>query len=860
LERTGRVSEVDVANAYKVFLGRPPEAQQVILDKLGLSIAELILQITQSEEFVRHVAGLILSGEIVNSPRYKGRISPDINIWAKSIFNINSPFELISKNKLWSHLIREIVLSAKLNWWSEVFDPNILSVNFEDALLNWSISEKHSAIIGGIDLCDPHRISGWVINRDALESALVVEVFANGRFAGAARADRFRRDLQASYGGDGAFGFGIDLKNIVDINDGRPIKIELVESITRKVFSRTSIQSQNQYSLDALSSINDALNNIRDLLIKIEAQIPAVRRISSFSVESYNHYVEAYELDMPQHRALSEMSQNEIESFPLISVIITVPSDRTNFLDETITSLLNQRYERVELCIAYEEPRVSVRAFPWIDALLSRFDMAPHQHWPEPNSSRGAVMSAAIKASRGSAICCINSGDLLGANALHHVAKAINSQPRCQVFYSDEDEFDRIAQKRLIYHTPKFNSRHDALTIMQVERHCGLVTISGDFLRDLELSGKLDRDEFIRMIQICDAAGEPNIYHIARVLLHRSNRPTPPDTDQLEARRTYVQARQDGLGQGGRAEVARDPLGAVVPGCLRLAPTGLEGVTATVIIPTRDNYDLLRPCIEGLIGTMNSNTVIFNIVVVDNGSKDQKILRYLDELRTRERLEVMRDDGPFNWAALNNDAVTQSSSDVVIFLNDDMLPIVSDWCDEMCFWALRSQTGAVGTRLLYEDGSIQHAGVVGGVFGLAAHEGVGAAGNDPGYLGRHALVRKAMAVTGACMAVRRSVFEQLGGFDADTFAVAYNDLDFCLRAGEKGLDIIYTPYASFYHFESKSRGFDFEAAPLDKVERSREANALLERWGNRVLDDATYNPHFDRWTRPFTRLTAVDMG
>jgi GT2 family glycosyltransferase len=828
---------------------------------MGLSIAELILQITQSEEFVRHVMGLILSGEIVNSPRYQDRISSDINIWAKSIFNINSPPEIISKNKFWSQIIHDIVLSSRLNWWSEVFDPNILSIKFENALLNWSVSEKHSAIIGGIDLSDPHRISGWVINRDALESGLVVEVFANGRFAGAARADRFRRDLQASYGGDGAFGFGIDLNNIVDINDGRPIKIELVESITKKVFARTSIQSQTQYSLDALSSINDALNNIRDLLIKIEAQIPAVRRISSFSVESYNAYVEAYELDVPQRRTSNEAPQNERESFPLISVIIIVPSDRINFLDETIMSVLNQKYERIELCIAYAEPRVSVRALPWIDALLSRFDKEPQQHWPEPNSNRGAVMSAAIKASRGDAICCINSGDLLGANALYHVGRAINSQPKCQVFYSDEDEFDRLSENRLRYHAPKFNSQHDSLTIMQVELLGGLVTISGGLLRDLEFSGKLDReDEFIRMMQVCDAAGEHNIHHIARVLLHRSHSPTPPDPVQLEVRRTYVQARQDGLGQGGRAEVARDPLGAVVPGCLRLAPTGLEGVTATVIIPTRDNYDLLRPCIEGLMGTMTSNAVMFDILVVDNGSKDQNILIYLGELRERERVKVIRDDGPFNWAALNNAAVTQSTSDVVIFLNDDMLPIVSDWCDEMCFWALRSQTGAVGTRLLYEDGSIQHAGVVGGVFGLAAHEGVGAAGNDPGYLGRHALVRKAMAVTGACMAVRRSVFEQLGGFDADTFAVAYNDLDFCLRAGEKGLDIIYTPYASFYHFESKSRGFDFEAAPLDKIERSREANALLERWGKRVLNDATYNPHFDRWTRPFTRLTAVDMG
>ncbi len=851
-------SDVDIANVYKVFLGRAPESQATLDSYAGRTLQQVILAIVGSEEFIRHVVGFILIGEIMNSSRFQERLSCEINLWARNVFKLDVGEGVISSNTLWSQLMLRISARMRSRPWSKWVDKSLFSDRFDAAVLNWGQVERASSITGGIDVCDAGRLVGWVVDRDQLGAELVVEAFANGRFAGAAKTDRFRRDLQAVFGGDGFYGFSIDLHHTINAIDARPVKIAVYEAKTRKLIADTSLASQVQHSLDTLGSIELMLKEIKEGVRKIEQQLPALRTITSFSIESYDAYVQAYGLDLPRQDVTGAADQ-PLTARPLISIVVIVAEDRIPQLSFTLESLLRQNYKNLELIIAYTEPRNQTRALPWIDSCLAALDTPTRQLWPDATRDGGEAARAGIQASRGDLVGCLEAGDLISADALYQIAKAIDAHPRCKVFFSDEDQVDRIASDHVVYRAPKFNAGYDAVAMAQAPLAGGLIALGGDFVRALEASGGLEgADPFIRLLQLCEAAGEDGVAHIARVLLHRSRPSAPPTATDLERRRAYVQSRQDSRGEGGRVELAHDPLGAVVPGGLRIVPTGLDGVTATVIIPTRDNIDLLAPCIEGLINTTDNNSVKFDIVVVDNGSKDERLLAYLEGLRNRPRLTVRRDDSPFNWAALNNAAAATCTSDVLIFLNDDMLPIIADWCDELCFWALRPTTGAVGTRLLYEDGSIQHAGVVGGVFGMAVHEGVGASASDPGYLGRHAIVRKAMAVTGACMAVRRSVFEQLGGFDALTFPVTYNDLDFCLRAAAAKLDVLYTPYASFYHFESKSRGVDFLAPPVDMAERSREGDAMLRRWGDRMLKDPAYNPHFDRWSRPFTRLRAVD--
>ena len=294
-------------------------------------------------------------------------------------------------------------------------------------------------------------------------------------------------------------------------------------------------------------------------------------------------------------------------------------------------------------------------------------------------------------------------------------------------------------------------------------------------------------------------------------------------------------------------------LGGSGPSALRVRRPFRRAVTAAVIIPTRDRLDLLGPCIASLAASALKATVRTEILVVDNQSTSAATRAFLQSYAELGELRVVEHDGAFNWALINNRAAEQTDAEVLVFLNNDTVVLAPDWCDELCANALREDVGAVGARLLYEDGTVQHAGVVMSEWhGLTAHEGMGAPGADSGYLGRHALLREVSAVTGACLATRASLFREVGGFDSLTFPVEGNDTDYCLRLRSKGYRVLYDPYAILYHFESKSRGYNTDETRW----RSAEAAglALRDRWGARFERDPFYNPHFDRLSPPFTRL------
>jgi GT2 family glycosyltransferase len=201
--------------------------------------------------------------------------------------------------------------------------------------------------------------------------------------------------------------------------------------------------------------------------------------------------------------------------------------------------------------------------------------------------------------------------------------------------------------------------------------------------------------------------------------------------------------------------------------------------------------------------------------------------------------------GPFNYSAINNFAVKESSGDILLLLNNDTAPKDKDWLREMVSLVCRPDVGVVGAKLLYGDGRIQHAGVVVGVGtdAVAGHFGHYEDENSGGYVGQYALTREVSAVTGACLAVKKDLFLELGGLDADNLPVSYNDVDFCLRVRERSLKVIWTPFAELYHYESSSRGSDED---LDKVERYRRSQAFMrQKWGRQLELDPFYNPNFD---------------
>jgi len=272
----------------------------------------------------------------------------------------------------------------------------------------------------------------------------------------------------------------------------------------------------------------------------------------------------------------------------------------------------------------------------------------------------------------------------------------------------------------------------------------------------------------------------------------------------------------------------------------------------SILIPTRDRLDLLRPCIESVLRTADHYPGTIDLVIVDNDSVEPEMRDYLNALAREARARVMRFRGEFNWSAINNFAAREARGEVLIFLNNDTVALSEDWCATLVAQALRPDVGAVGARLLYDDGTLQHAGVVLGVEGVAGHDSVGEAPERGGYFGRSHLQRSAAAVTGACLATRRELFERVGGFDDVHLKVAFNDVDYCLKLLMAGYRVVYEPFAVLYHFESKSRGYDLVDA---KLARHRAESALFQvRWSQWVDHDPYYNPHFERHARPFERL------
>ena len=258
----------------------------------------------------------------------------------------------------------------------------------------------------------------------------------------------------------------------------------------------------------------------------------------------------------------------------------------------------------------------------------------------------------------------------------------------------------------------------------------------------------------------------------------------------------------------------------------------------SIVIPTRDRVELLSMCVNSILEkTAYPN---YQIVVVDNGSTDQKALAYLDSIAKDERVKVIRADIPFNYSALNNLGVAQTDGEYLVLMNNDIEITQTDWLEEMLAFAIQPDIGCVGAQLWYPNNTLQHGGVVLGIGGVASHAHKGIPRGNFGYFGRASAHQMFSAVTAACLMVRKRIYEAVGGFD-ETLKVAYNDVDFCLKVRAKGFRNLYNPFASSVHHESASRGSDLDGDNHQRL--LAEAAIMKARWGELIADDPAYSPN-----------------
>lgn len=547
-------------------------------------------------------------------------------------------------------------------------------------------------------------------------------------------------------------------------------------------------------------------------------------------------------LNEPLEGELVAQSRVRFDCQPLISVIVPTFETPLEFLDAMIKSVLAQSYANWELCIAdggSTTPRVAETL-----ARHAAADSRIKVYRLDENRGIAGNTNAAMALASGEFVAFLDHDDVLAPFALHEIVRAINRSQDADLIYSDEDKLDRAGRIRWQPHmkpdwSPDTLRSHNYICHLCVMRRTLVEQLGG--MRS-EFNGAQDHDLILRASEKAR-----RIVHVPKILYHWRAHQESTAQDRgakLHASDAGARAVADHLRRiGCQGEVRPSK----VPGTYSIRYALVDRPLVSIIIPNRDQADALRRCIES-IGASTYDR--YQIIVVENGSREPATRELYCELKARANFKLLHWEQPFNYSAVNNFAVRHSDGEMLLFLNNDVESLHADWLERILEHAVRPGVGAVGAKLFYPDGTLQHAGVVIGMGGNAAHIHGNAPADFDGYFGRLTYVQNYSAVTAACLMCRRNVFDEAGGFD-ERFALSYNDVDFCLKLAARGYVNVWTPEARLRHWESKTRGPDNSPEKASRFQR--ESALLWERWRD-LFDrgDPCYSPNLT--------LTANDCG
>jgi glycosyltransferase involved in cell wall biosynthesis len=549
--------------------------------------------------------------------------------------------------------------------------------------------------------------------------------------------------------------------------------------------------------------------------------------------DDYMEWLRRYGTPSEEAREQMQKLAASWQSPPKISVVMPVYNPEVSWLEAAINSVKNQIYENWEMCIADD-----CSTDPEVRKLLencSRQDERIRLTFRETNGHISAASNSALELAGGDWIALLDQDDLLPEDALYHVASCIVENPSAGVIYSDEDKIDESGARFSPYFKPDWNP--DLFRSHNMVCHLGayrtnLVKDLGGFRKGYE--GAQDYDLALRCTERLGAA---QIIHIPRVLYHwRSH---SGSTAQAADNKNYAtlagkRALDEHLariGLNGTTEILNTGMYRVRYEIAQPAPL------VSLIIPTRNSLTLLKQCVDSIL--QKTLYPSYEILIIDNNSDDPATLAYLASTVKDGRVRVVRDGRPFNYSALNNNAVLHTRGNYIGLINNDIEVISPEWLDEMMGLAMQPGAGAIGARLWYPDDTLQHGGVILGIGGVAGHSHKRLTKGQHGYFGRAELIQTLSAVTAACLVIKKSIYEEVGGLDEHNLSIAFNDVDFCLRVREAGYRNIWTPYAELYHHESATRGLE---NTLEKQQRfQKEVLYMLKRWNGLLDKDPAYN-------------------
>lgn len=532
----------------------------------------------------------------------------------------------------------------------------------------------------------------------------------------------------------------------------------------------------------------------------------------------YQAWIERY--DTPDAAQLTEARARlrTMAPAPRVSLVMSMSTAAPTWLQRSLASLREQVHSDWELLL------IGTAFDPQAMAELAR---DPRIRWVEVAGTDSAGLNQAMAQASGEWLLFLHSGDTLSPMALLWLIEAAARQPDARLIYGDEDRLDEHGQRC----QPRFKCDANPELLLACDLFDGMTAYRLDLLRELGgLHAGYGAARFHDLhLRASEVLAPEQIQHLPRLLRHAAQAEVRNGPASLRAVSEHLQRR------GVAAVVEEAP---EAPGLVRVRyalPVTLPHVS--IVIPTRDYVGVLSVCIHSLLSL--TTYPAFDVVIIDNGSVRPETLHFFKNLND-PRVRVVRDDAPFNFSHLINLGARESKGELLCFLNNDIQITQHDWLHEMVSFALRPDVGAVGARLWYNNGQLQHAGVTLGIQGMAGHTHKLLARGDAGYLQRAVLHQAVSAVTAACMLVRRSVFDQVQGFD-ENLGVAYNDVDFCLRVRATGLHNVWTPYAEMIHHESISRGLEDNPEKLARF--THESGILKDRWGAALLNDPAYNPN-----------------
>ena len=528
---------------------------------------------------------------------------------------------------------------------------------------------------------------------------------------------------------------------------------------------------------------------------------------------------------------------SKLENRPLISILMPVYDPDPKWLEAAIESVIEQIYPDWELCIADDcssDPRIR----RLIEDSSKKNDKI-RVVFREQNGHISEASNSALAVATGEYVALLDHDDYLPKHALARVIDCINDHPETDIIYTDEDKIDESGNRSQPHFKSDWNP--DLLLGQNYISHLGIYRRSafqeiGGFRVGFE--GAQDWDLVLRL----STRIPPNrIRHIPEVLYHwRSiSGSTARDIDEKSyAHEAAGKALADYF-ENQEIDASLEPVDRFYwrPVYKHSAPA------VAVIIPTRDRIDLLKTSVESVLSKTGYPN--YRIVIADNESEDPETLRYLRSVEERG-VETIRITGEFNFSRINNLAIKPRNEDIICLLNNDTRVINASWLDELVMHSVRPAIGPVGAKLMFPHDHVQHAGIVLGIGGIGSEAFKYIHKSDDGYIHRAFLIGNYSAVTGACMAVRRSVWEEIGGFDEENTPNAYSDVDFCLRCSDAGYRSVFTPFAQLVHEQSASRG----------PENSRQFEATVKymqiRWGDKIANDPYYSPNLSLEREDFT--------